>query len=136
MDDVYTEHTVSVKIAIYSHDAQKVLVMAYPDRKDLYGLPGGHLEENEFPDEALIRELNEELGITLDTFERNRFFLRSGRGSSVILGYTATAPRDLVLHPPRPEKEMGVWVTLFELQAIEDISSEYKKLIIENWPTK
>jgi 8-oxo-dGTP diphosphatase len=34
----------------------------YPD---LWDLPGGHIEERETPGEALVRELQEEVGITL-----------------------------------------------------------------------
>ncbi len=38
---------------------------------DCWDLIGGHVEEGETPEEALIREVKEELGITLDEF---RFF--------------------------------------------------------------
>lgn len=38
-----------------------------------WDLIGGHIEEGETPEEALIREVKEELGITLDEF---RFFRR------------------------------------------------------------
>ena len=133
MDEVHAAHTVSVKIAMYSSDFEKVLIMQYPE---VYGLPGGHLEENELPDEALIRELDEELGATLTDFNRTSFFLRSGRGSSVILGYTAIVPADFEFNPPNPEKEKGIWVTKQDFENIENISSEYKKLVFENWPTK
>lgn len=40
---------------------------------DCWDLIGGHVEEGETPEEALIREVKEELGITLDEF---RFFRR------------------------------------------------------------
>ncbi len=43
----------------------------YPD---IWDLPGGHIEDGEMPHEALVRELEEELGIVvqLATLEPNR----------------------------------------------------------------
>jgi 8-oxo-dGTP pyrophosphatase MutT (NUDIX family) len=138
MDDDYVEHTVSVKVALYSPDGQTVLVMKYPHHQDgpYYGLPGGHLEANETPDQALIRELDEELGIFIPVFEKKSFFLRSGNQGSVILAYSAVAPEGLVLKPTYPEKEYAIWMTAAELGGIENISGEYIKLVTENWPNK
>ncbi|MDB5160526.1 MAG: hypothetical protein JWO99_789 [Candidatus Saccharibacteria bacterium] len=136
MADDYVKHEVSIKIALYSHDGNKVLVMVYPLREGLHGLPGGHLEDGELPDQALIRELNEEVGISLDVFEKKSFFLRNGDEGSVILAYTATAPADIVLNPPDPAFEYAVWMTTDEVEAIQHMSIEYKQLVAENWPNK
>lgn len=138
MDHDYVEHTVSVKIVLYSYDGDKVLVMKYPHHQDglQYGLPGGHLEANETPDQALIREIDEELGISIAIFEKKTFFLRSGNKGPVILAYSAVAPESLVLKPTHPEKEYAIWMTAAELSGIENISSEYIKLVTENWPNK
>lgn len=138
MDDEYVEHTVSVKVALYSPDGQKVLVMKYPHHQDgpYYGLPGGHLEANEMPDQALIRELDEELSIAITEFKKKSFFLRSGNKGSVILAYSAVAPEGLVLKPSRPEKEYAIWMTAAELSGIENISGEYVTFVTENWPHK
>jgi len=108
--------------------------MNYPGREGLRGLPGGHLEPDELPDEALVREINEELGVTIDNFTRMDFFMRGGRGSSVILAYTGSAPAGIVLNPPHPEHEFGMWVTKSELEMTEDISSEYKRFTLHHWP--
>jgi 8-oxo-dGTP pyrophosphatase MutT (NUDIX family) len=55
-------HRISVKIALMNTLGNKVLVTQLHDGR--YGLPGGHLEYDETPLEALSRELHEELGIT------------------------------------------------------------------------
>jgi 8-oxo-dGTP diphosphatase len=47
----------------------RVLIAQRPQNKALGGLwefPGGKVEENERPEQSLIRELNEELGITVE----------------------------------------------------------------------
>ena len=36
---------------------------------NMWDLPGGHVEENESPEECIIREMNEELNIILENFE-------------------------------------------------------------------
>jgi 8-oxo-dGTP pyrophosphatase MutT (NUDIX family) len=125
-------HEISVKIALYSHDGERVLVMKYPAA---YGLPGGHLDAHEFPHEALTRELEEELGITLTDFRKVDFFTRGGkRDDSIILCFTAIAPETIVLAPPNPKKEIGIWLTQQEMRELEDISPEYKRVVEENWP--
>lgn len=126
-----TRHYVSVKLVMYSHDKKRVLVMRYPTRS---GLPGGHLDAKETPDQALERELREELGITVKDFKRVDFFLRGRRGNSVILGYIAIAPKDIELDPPRPHKEYGEWVTPDQLASL-NIAENYKTFILDNWPT-
>lgn len=127
---MYTRFLVSTKIAIYSHDFTQVMIMKYPDR---YGLPGGHLEKGETPDQAIARELEEELGVTISPMKRTDFFLRGIDGKTVILGYTAIAPKGFIAQPSRPQKEHDIWVGREEVSAI-DMSEGYKQLILENWP--
>ena len=64
MSAMYDRHEVSVKVALYSSDGKRVLLMYYP-HDDGFGLPGGHIDAGETPDVALERELREELGIEL-----------------------------------------------------------------------
>ncbi len=127
MSELYTPHLVSVKVAVFSNDKSRVLVMRYPGG---YGLPGGHLELDETPDEALEREFQEELGVSLPPAKRTDFFM-VGR---LVLGFTATAPLDFAMNPPDPNKEHGVWVSRTEFDKIDDIADAYRRLVIENWP--
>jgi 8-oxo-dGTP pyrophosphatase MutT (NUDIX family) len=57
---------------------------------DVWDLPGGHLEPDEAPGDALVRELQEELGIIIDvpttppiTLVHAEDFDRRGRGVSM-----------------------------------------------------
>lgn len=126
------KHYVSTKLALYSADNQKVLIMKYAHGQ--YGLPGGHLDANEHPDEAVARELMEELNIEVGPLRRADFFLRSDRGSSVILAYVGIALDTLVLNPSNPDYEFGIWMTRDELELIPNIANEYKRFVFENWP--
>ncbi len=123
-------HRVSTKIAIYSEDLLSVLIMHYPVRK-INGLPGGHIDKGETPDEAVKRELMEELAISLDTIKRVDFFF----DRRIILAYTAIAPADVVITPSDPKFEYGEWVTKDQLKDM-DISPEYKRFMLENWPNR
>lgn len=44
----------------------KILGVSRRDHHDLFGLPGGKIEENETPLEAIIREVKEETGVILN----------------------------------------------------------------------
>ncbi len=130
---MYTKHLVSTKLALYSHDKARVLTMHYL-KSGWNGLPGGHVEKNETPDDALRRELNEELALSVGGITRKDFFLREGKRGSIVLAYTAIAPEDVVLSPTAPRVEVGVWVEKDKVNDIPFMTPEYKRFILENWP--
>ena len=126
------KNPVSTKLALYSHDFASVLLMHYPVR-GINGLPGGHVEVKENPDDTIKRELLEELTLSVDTMKRADFFLTSGKQSRIILAYTAIAPADVYIKPTRPRFEFGKWTTKEEVADIA-LSPEYKQFVLENWP--
>ncbi len=126
---MHARHRVSTKIALYSADLKRVLIMYYP-KGDIYGLPGGHIDRGEDADTAIARELQEELGVTVENAVHKDFFF-IGR---IILGYTAIVPNDFETYPPKPKKEHAVWRTKDELIATEPLSERYKQFVLDNWP--
>lgn len=79
---------VSCKCAIFSPSGNKVLLADYG--REGYGLPGGHVDENETPDNAMRRELNEEIGADVENLKHADFFLHPN--GKIILGYTVQYP--------------------------------------------
>lgn len=126
------KHYVSTKVALYSHDVKSVLIMHYPTR-DIYGLPGGHVDANELPDSAIARELVEELNLTIENIKRADFFYLDRQHKKIILAYTAVASEDISIDPVQPNFEYGIWMTKDQVQEL-NIAAEYKRFILENWP--
>lgn len=66
MDEPFKKILLVVACALVDHDG-RILLAQRPEDKSLAGLwefPGGKVEQGETPEETLVRELNEELGIT------------------------------------------------------------------------
>ncbi len=124
---------VSTKLALYSNDLQSVLVMHYPARAT-HGLPGGHVESKEHPDDAIRRELMEELTLSVDGLKRTDFFLRGVDRGPIILAYTAIAPADVSIVPTDPDFEYAQWISKDEL-AHTSMSPEYVRFVLQNWPS-
>ena len=61
MDEDRPKHPVSVKVALIDPKTKRVLVTMLINGN--HGLPGGHVEYDEQPDEAIAREIYEELGV-------------------------------------------------------------------------
>lgn len=58
----HTRHRVSTKVVLLNTEGSKALIAEYAWGG--FGLPGGHIDGIEHPDDALRRELYEELGLT------------------------------------------------------------------------
>lgn len=64
----------------------EVLFVEHPERG--WEIPGGHLEENESPEEALVRELREETGLDGTLISWNRSYYPKGWVAHVIVAPT------------------------------------------------
>lgn len=127
-------HEVSSKVALYSEDGQHVLVMRYP-RLASSGLPGGHIDKGESPEEALRREMVEELNLEAGPLERKDFFLSGESKPRIVLAFTGVIPIDSPMESSDYAFEYGEWVTKDEFKAIEVISPQYTEFVLKNWPT-
>lgn len=129
----HDRHEVSAKVALYSEDAQRVLVMRYP-RRGRTGLPGGHVDKGETPEEALRREMVEELNLSVGHLERKDFFLSGEFQPRIILAFTGIIPLDSPIAPTDHTFEFGEWLTMDEFKAVDIISPNYTQFVLENWP--
>jgi len=121
---------VSTKAAIYNQARSHVIVI-HMARANVYGLPGGHIEENESPDEAVSRELLEECGVISDDLRHVDFFVHSE--GKIILAYVGTANSNN-LQSQQDEKEgIPKWISKAEFETIQ-IEPNYRKFVIDNWP--
>ena len=122
---------VSTKAAIYSKDASHILVM-YTDKNKSWGLPGGHIEAGETPDQAIERELMEECGLAIPHLQRRDFFLHSK--GKIILAYTGVAPSHTLQSTQHNCEGIPKWLTRTEFAALT-IEPHYKELVFAAWPS-
>lgn len=120
---------VATKAALFNGDRSKVLVI-HMDQNSDWGLPGGHIEENETPDEAIARELFEECGVSSDNLKHADFFLHSE--GKLILAYIGTANSETLKSQQNELEGKPKWLTRNEFEAIT-IESWYRDLVLHNW---
>lgn len=120
---------VVTKAAIYSHDNSKILVI-HMDRIDGWGLPGGHIEENEDMDNAMRRELFEECGVEPESLKKVDFFYHSN--GKIVLAYAGTLKSDDIISKQANLEGIPKWLTRAEFENIT-IEPNYRTLVLDNW---
>lgn len=125
---------VTTKAAIYSLDTDEVLLTSIKQVGDgrSFGLPGGHMDHGEQPDQAMVRELREELGVEVQDLARADFFMHPN--GKVVLGYTGRLSRDALLVSQEPEREEGVWVARADLATVA-LNDTYRSHVDQHWPS-
>lgn len=108
-------------------EGDKVLLARY--LPGLYGLPGGHIDNDEHPDEAMARELKEELGLSDVTLRRGSF-TRHENGK-IVLFYTGILSEDTRLQADPSELEAGEWVNIEQISSDKISLGDYKDFTLE-----
>lgn len=104
-------------------DGERVLMChRHPDRQwypDIWDLPGGHIEDGEQPHDALIRELEEELGIVVDagSLERN-CTLRPGADLTIHVWVVRSWSGELFNRAPDEHDSIG-WFLATEVAGLD-----------------
>lgn len=136
----YDLREVSAKAAIYNLEGTKILMMVYGGGT-AHGLPGGHVDKDETPDEAIARELSEELGLRDVELTPATFFVRGPGGAAphddkIILGYVARIDEQTPLVFASSEfQEYGVWLDKSSIEKLENLPAGYLSFALENWPS-
>ena len=120
---------VVTKAAIYSYDKSKVLVI-HMDRINGWGLPGGHIEENEEIDDAMRRELFEECGVEPESLKKVDFFYHSN--GKIVLAYVGILKSDDIISKQDNLEGIPRWLTRDEFENIT-IEPNYRRLVLDNW---
>jgi 8-oxo-dGTP pyrophosphatase MutT (NUDIX family) len=68
--------------SVYIIDNQKVLLIYHP-KLQKWLPPGGHVEANETPDEAAIREVREETGLTIEFLSQENLAIHCWNAKSI-----------------------------------------------------
>jgi 8-oxo-dGTP pyrophosphatase MutT (NUDIX family) len=121
---------VSTKIALFDQSKEHVLVI-YMDWDNDWGLPGGHVDEGETPQEAICRELMEECGIKADVIQKSDFFMHSN--GKLILAYVGTTSNTVLKSQQDNLEGMPKWLTRDEFEVVK-IEPGYRELVLNNWP--
>lgn len=120
---------VVTKAAIFNQNKSKVLVI-HMDQHDGWGLPGGHIEENEDMDDAMRRELLEECGVEPERLDKVGFFYHSN--GKIVLAYIGTLKNDKIASQQDNLEGNPKWLNRDEFETI-NIEPNYRKLVLDNW---
>jgi|SRR3989338_4880232 len=122
MEDTVYRSCVSILVFRKGDPKERFLILHKPRRRDAWQLPQGGVEEGETPQQAVLRELNEEAGISAKIICESgivyqydfsasfrRFRRDSVRGQRIIFFLAETEP-DAKIEVDRKEIDAFAWV--------------------------
>lgn len=140
----YTDFTVEVFI-VYQN---KVLLRLH-DKYKIWLSVGGHIEQNENPNQAATREVKEEVGLDIELYDGNKpFELKTNTYEELIppyflnvhsitdshkhigLTYFASSKTDKVI--PEKETDMWKWLSKEELVQMQDLEPQIRKYALKS----
>lgn len=120
---------ISCKVALYDFEKKTVLLVEH--KRGNYGLPGGHLEFNESPEDAARREIKEELGIDYtDYLVLKDSWVR--KNERVILAYVGKLDSSVKLTLDPEEIRSTRWTSINEIHNDRVNITFYKDFILDN----
>lgn len=122
--------SVTTKAAIFNHDKTKVLVISM-NHGDFYGLPGGHIENNEAIEAAMRREIFEECGAEIKSLKKVDFFFHAN--GKIVLAFLCILKSDNVASTQNNLEGIPIWLSRKEFDAIAPIDPGYRKLVLDYW---
>lgn len=121
----------SSAIILYTAEGKILLQLrsAYKKRwANTWGLFGGHLEEGETPEEALVREIKEELAYEIRNATK---FTVMPPDDSPLHVYFERYDASQTLCPDARECQEARWFSLEEVQALEEFIPDDKSVALE-----
>lgn len=119
---------VSCKAALFNQDYTKVLLSEYSSGN--YGLPGGHMEDGETPDQAMARELWEELGLKNVELTHGDFLVH--HNGKLVLAYTGTIDEATPMRVQVEELRSISWCSVDAIASEEIIVGSYRDFILKS----
>jgi len=118
---------VSCKAALFNPDYTKVLIVEYtPDK---FGLPGGHIEGDESPDEAMKRELREELGLNSGDLQLQKATFLKHPGGKIVLGNTGIVDENATITIDPVEVSAYHWVNVKDIESGKVDIGIYREIV-------
>lgn len=132
-EEVYDKPSVTVDIVVFNEDETEVLMIRRGEHPymNYYALPGGFVRRNETVEEAAIRELKEETGLSIKTVNPVAVFSTPGRdprGWVISMAYKVKVSKDDVKVVYGDDAIDAKWVIMEELEK-EAVAFDHKDII-------